>query len=90
MAYVGIDVHKQQSQMCTCPEAGAILPQRIETHRERCAAVFGARPQVRILLEASTARAWIAQGLEALGHEVIGADTPDAPMYAQRSRRVKT
>jgi len=51
MAYGGIDVHKQQSQMCTCPEAGAILPQRIETHRERCAAVFGARPQVRILLE---------------------------------------
>ena len=90
MEYVGIDVHKKHSQICTCTEAGEILHQRIETQRERFAAVFGARPQVRILIEASTESAWVAQCLEARGHEVIVADPNDAPMYAQRSRRVKT
>ena len=38
MAYVGIDVHKKQSPMCIFTAAGAILHQRIETHRERFAA----------------------------------------------------
>jgi len=90
MEYVGIDVHKKHSQICTCTEAGEILHQRIETQRERFAAVFGARPQVRILIEASTESAWVAQCLEARGHEVIVADPNDAPMYAQRSRGVKT
>ena len=90
MEYVGIDVHKKHSQICTCTETGAILHQRIETPRERFAAVFAARPKVRILIEASTASAWVAQCVEALGHEVIVADPHDAPMDAQRSRRVKT
>src|SRR6266496_3372331 len=33
---------------------------------------------------------WVAQHLEGLGHEVIVADPNYAPMYATRSRRVKT
>src|SRR5438128_6292413 len=90
MEYVGIDVHKKHSQICTCTEAGEILHQRIETQRERFAAVCTTRPQVRILSEASTESAWVAHCLEALGHEVIVADPNDAPMSAQRSRRVKT
>src|SRR5919109_3980498 len=76
--------------MCTFTATGESLPQRLETHRERVAAVFAGRPTVRILLEASTESAWVAQCLEALGHEVIVADPNDAPMYAQRRRRVKT
>src|SRR4029450_4472445 len=44
----------------------------------------------RILLEASTESEWVAQCLEALGHEVIVADPNFAPMYATRSRRTKT
>ena len=31
MAYVGIDGHKKQSQMCLLTAAGEILPQRIPT-----------------------------------------------------------
>ena len=52
--------------------------------------MFGNRPKARILLEASTESEWIACCLEELGHEVIVADPNYAPMYAQRSRRIKT
>ena len=45
---------------------------------------------MRILLEASTESEWVAQHLETLGHEVIVADPTFAPMYSERSRRVKT
>lgn len=64
--------------------------QRIVTSRERFTAVVGNRAAARILLEASTESEWVAQCLEALGHEVIVADPNYAPMYATRSRRVKT
>jgi len=41
-------------------------------------------------LEGSTEREWIARCLEELGHEVIVADPNYAPMYAHRTRWVKT
>ena len=90
MDYVGIDVHKNPSQICRLTETGAVLHQHLHTQRERCAAVFAERPIARILIEASTESAWVAQCLEALGHEVIVAAPNDAPMSAQRRRRVKT
>jgi transposase len=52
--------------------------------------VFSERPKARVLLEASTESEWVARLLEEVGHEVIVADPNYAPMYAQRSRRVKT
>jgi transposase len=63
---------------------------RIVTSRERFTAVLGNRPKARILLEASTESEWVARHLESLGHEVIVADPNYAPMYATRTRRVKT
>jgi transposase len=42
------------------------------------------------VIEASTDSEWVARCLEALGHEVIVADPNFAPMYATRSRKVKT
>jgi len=90
MDYVGIDVHKNQSQICLLTETGEVLHQRIHTQRERCAAVCAERPMARILLENSTESVWVAQCLEELGHEVSVADPNYAPMYAQRRRRVKT
>ena len=91
MEYIGMDVHKQESQVCIEDTAGTVvLEQRIRTTRERFTAVLGGRPRARILLEAATESEWVAQHLEALGHEVIVADPNFAPMYATRSRRVKT
>jgi transposase len=57
---------------------------------ELFAALLGRRSPARVLLEASTESEWVARALEALGHEVIVADPNFAPMYATRSRRVKT
>jgi hypothetical protein len=45
---------------------------------------------MRVLVEASTEREWVAQHLEQIGHEVIVADPNDGPMYGHRSRRIKT
>jgi len=90
MDHIGIDVHKNQSQVCIIKESGERIEQRILTDRVRFAEVFGGRPGTRILLEASTESEWVARCLEELGHEVIVADPNFAPMYATRSRRVKT
>lgn len=90
MDMIGIDLHKRESQLCMLAPDGRVTEQRIVTSRERFTAIFGNRASARILLEASTESEWVAQCLEALGHEVIVADPNYAPMYATRSRRVKT
>lgn len=90
MDNIGLDLHKRESQLCILTEAGELIEQRIATTRERFTAVLGPRPRSRILLEASTESEWVARHLESLGHEVIIADPGYAPMYATRSRRVKT
>jgi transposase len=90
MDHIGIDVHKRESQIYILAEGGEIIERRIRTEGERFAAVLGTRPRARILIEASTDSEWVARCLEALGHEVIVADPNFAPMYATRSRKVKT
>lgn len=90
MEYIGIDVHKRESQLCMLRESGERVECRIRTDRERFAQVLGGRAAARIVIEASTESEWVARCLEALGHEVIVADPNFAPMYATRSRRVKT
>src|SRR6266849_10258223 len=90
MDHIGIDVHKRESQIYILAEGGELIEQRIRTEPDRFAAVLGGRPRARILIEASTDSEWVARGLEALGHQVIVADPNFAPMYATRSRKVKT
>lgn len=90
MDYVGIDVHKRESQIYIETEDGKVIESRIRTDRERVAAVLGGRPRARILIEAMSESEWVARCLESLGHEVIVADPNFAAMYATRSRRVKT
>lgn len=90
MDHLGIDVHKKDSQMCILAEGGELIEHRIRTEPERVAAVLGERPRARIVLEASTDSEWVARCVEGLGHEVIVADPNVAPMYATRTRTVKT
>jgi transposase len=87
---IGLDVHKRETQICILTADGELIERRIATTRARFTEVFGSRPRARILLEASTESEWVARHLESLGHEVIVADPSYAPMYATRSRRVKT
>jgi transposase len=90
MDYGAIDLHKKESQIRIVTTGGQVVDQRIATTRDRLAFVFGGRPRMRILLEASTESEWVAQHLEVMGHEVIVADPNYAPMYGHRSRRIKT
>jgi transposase len=90
MDYGAIDLHKKDSQIRIVTEDGEVLDRRIATTRDRFTAVFEGRRPMRILLEASTESEWVAQHLESFGHTVIVADPTFAPMYSERSRRVKT
>lgn len=87
---IGLDLHKRETQLCILTADGEVIERRIATTRARFTDVLGTRPRARILVEASTESEWVARHLESLGHEVIVADPSYAPMYATRSRRVKT
>ena len=87
---VGIDVHKVATQVCVLTDTGEYEELRIRTERDALTAFFGERPKARILLEAATESEWVARHVESLGHEVIVADPNFAPMYASRSRKIKT
>jgi transposase len=88
--YVGLDLHKRESQLCFLTVDGPPLERRIRTTRAWFAEVLGGRTRARVLLEAGTESEWVARCIEALGHEVIVADPTFAPMYATRTRHVKT
>src|SRR5262245_40972119 len=90
MDHIGIDLHKKHSQMCILAEGGELIERRIRTDPHRFAEVLGERAPARILVEASTESEWVARCLEGLGHDVVVADPNFAPMYATRTRKVKT
>lgn len=90
MDTIGLDLHKRESQLCMIGFGGEVTEKRIVTTSDRFTAVLGGRAPCRILLEASTESEWVARHLESLGHEVIVADPGFAPMYATRSKKVKT
>lgn len=90
MEHAGIDLGKRESQVAIVTEAGELVEKRLRTERERLRRSFVDRPKSTVLMEASTISEWAARLLEDPGHEVVVADPKYAPMYAQRSRRVKT
>jgi len=91
MLNIGLDLHKRETQVCIVDETGTVqLERRLPTTRAAFTALFGGQPPARLLLEAGTESEWVAQHLEALGHEVIVADPNYAPMYSTRHRAVKT
>ena len=91
MFFIGIDVHKKQSQICILDEAGAVhYETRVPTSRPDLSDVLKSYLPARIVLEASTPSEWVARHLEQLGFEVIVADPGFAPMYATRDKKLKT
>jgi transposase len=91
MFFIGIDVHKKQSQICVLDEHGTVLFEtRVPTSRADLSDVLGPYRPARILLESSTPSEWVARHMESLGADVIVADPGFAPMYATRCKKVKT
>lgn len=90
MDSIGLDVHLRHTQIAIVTGEGELIERRIQTSRPKLIEFFGSRARARILVEASTESEWVARVLEKVGHEVIVADPGYAPMYARRSRKVKT
>jgi len=90
MDTIGLDLHKRETQLCILAPDGTATEHRVRTSRERFTAVLGPLAPAMVLLEASTESEWVARHLETLGLSVIVADRNYAPMYATRTRRVKT
>ena len=65
-------------------ENGDLIDRRIATTRPKLTGLFWGRPRMRIFLEASTESEWVAQHLEAFGHEVVVADPNYVAMYGCR------
>jgi len=90
MEYIGIDVHQRESQVCIVDEDGLVLVERRVRTRGSGSRRSSRGGPARAWGSGIDESEWIAQALEALGHEVIVADPNFAPMYATRSWRVKT
>mgnify|MGYP003580444952 CR=1 FL=1 len=91
MIYGAIDLHMRYSQIRIVDAEGrAVRERRVVTTAERLVAAFAEVGPLRILLESGTESEWVAQTLEAAGHEVIVADPNFAPMYGEVRRKVKT
>lgn len=91
MVHGAIDLHARYSQIRIIDAEGMVVrDQRVVTTAERLVAVFSGRGRMRILLETGTESEWVAQALEAAGHDVIVADPNYAPMYGELRRTVKT
>jgi hypothetical protein len=72
MDHVGMDVHKNATQLCAISENEAVHERRIRMEAGRFLEVMGRRPSSRILIEASTESEWVARCLEGMSH---GRDT---------------
>jgi transposase len=71
-------------------DGAVVLDRTIPTTREGFVHVFGGRAAMRVLLETGTESEWVAQAIEAAGHDVIVADPNYALMYGVTVRAVKT
>ena len=91
MEYGAIDLHLRYSQVRIVRADGSVvLERRISTTRESLTAVFQERARMRVIVETGTESEWVAQTVEACGHEVIVVDPNYTLMYGTRQRRVKT
>jgi transposase len=90
MNWIGIDIGRLYCQVCEISASGEIWETRVRTQRDRLEGMLGGRGHARVLLESATESEWVARLLEGFGHEVIVADPNYAPMYSQRTRRIKT
>lgn len=55
MAYIGIDVHKRETQICVLSDDGAIvLEKRVRTESDVLKKTFNELPAGKVVLESST------------------------------------
>lgn len=91
MEYGAIDLHKRYTWIRVVTADGAVtFERRVVTTREALTAAFQGRPRARVLIESATESEWVAQTIEACGHEVVVASPGYALMYGHRDPHIKT
>lgn len=91
MNYIGIDLHKKNTQICILSDGGQVLREgRTATDIENLVELLRPFLPARVVVESSTLSEFVARGLEAAGFEVLVVDPNFAPMYASRSKKIKT
>ena len=91
MNYGAIDLHTRSTWIrIITPDGAPVLERKVTTTREALTAAFQGQARTRILLESGTESEWVAQTIEACGHEVIVASPTYALMYGHRDRQIKT
>jgi len=99
---IGIDLGDRWSRFCVLNEVGCVTREdRVRTSTAARAAIFGALPRTRIVMEAGAHSPWVSRLLRAQGHDVVVAnprkvraiyesdrknDRPDARMLARLGR----
>jgi len=91
MEYGAIDLHKRYTWIRLVTAEGEItFERRVPTTRETLTDAFRGRPTARVLIESATESEWVAQTIEACGHEVVVAAPGYELMYGHRDRHIKT
>jgi len=85
---IGLDLGDRHSHFCSLDPSGEVEQQgRLRTTREALARLFEGRERCRVVLEAGSQSAWVAEQLEAWGHEVLVANPRQlAAIYAQPTK----
>jgi len=72
MEYGAIDLHARYTWIRLITADGVVTYEgRVPTSREQLTTAFKGRPRARVLIESSTESEWVAQTIEACGHEVV-------------------
>lgn len=91
MNYGAIDLHAQSTWIRIVePDGTPVLERKVPTTQAALTTVFATQPPARILIESATESEWVAQAIEACGHEVIVASPTYALMYGHRNPQIKT
>ena len=91
MVYGAIDLHLRTSRIRIIDGEGRVLRDGgVATTADRLVAAFASPGPMRIVIESGTESEWVAQALEAAGHEVVVVDPNFAPTYGDAQRKVKT
>ena len=91
MNFIGLDVHKKQTQICVLTPDGKPFEKRVQTEKETLVKELRGFAPARLVLEASTESEWVARQLEKVeGFEVVVADPNFEAMYGYRNRKIKT
>jgi transposase len=91
MHYGAIDLHATYTWIrIVTAEDEVVFDKKVPTTRASLHDIFRRQAPARILIESSTESEWVAQVIEACGHEAVVVAPGYALMYGHRDKQIKT